>query len=104
MAKPVCLICGNPFDMDEEDQRHNTFAGGDVVISFGYGSIHDQLGFGSLGDEYLAKHMSETEAKMARMLKTDKIYARMCDDCWTKVWERCEGINVTTETKEERVV
>ena len=87
-AKPKCLICQKLIEVDE----NNFFDGGDVVISFGYGSRHDQCG------------IPDPTNDMEKMLNCNKIYARMCDDCWEKVFPLCEGHMVTTEQREERVV
>ena len=83
-----CLIC------QKELAGEEFFAGGDILISFGYGSRHDQLGVKSV----------EAVNDMERMLQCDEIRAVICDDCFEAVYPMCQGFNVTVEEIEERVV
>ena len=96
METPKCLICRKEIEVDE----HNTFAGGDVVISFGYGGRHDQCG----GHPNGLRCGTPALTPLEQLLQCDRIYARMCDDCFEEVYPLFEGYMVTKEIKEERVV
>ena len=96
---PKCLICRKDivfFDTfkNGDGSTHNSFEGGDVRISFGYGSRHDQLG----------GHGMPGQNPMEKLLNCDKIYARICDSCFEEVYPLMEGYMVREEITEERVV
>ena len=86
-SESKCLICQKALENAE-------FSGGDILITFGYGSRHDQLGMRSM----------EAINDMEKMLQCDEIRAKMCDDCFEAMYPLCQGFNVTVEETEERVV
>jgi Mg2+ and Co2+ transporter CorA len=90
MEKLKCIICCKEINASDD----YFFDGGDVLISFGYGSKHDQLGFRGV----------QAENDMEKMLQCDQIRAKICDDCFEKVFPMCKGYKVRTETIEERIV
>ena len=90
-----CLICQKNIVFSHEE--HNSFEGGDVVISFGYGSRYDQMGWRELAE------VRNAGGSLQPLLSCDKIYARICDDCFEKVAPLMEGYMLKAP-EEERVV
>jgi hypothetical protein len=94
MSEPKCLICHKVLKVDPTSEHWGWFQGGDIIISFGYGSRHDQLRM---------KDILPT-GDMDRLLQCDEIRARICDSCFEERFSLCEGYNVTTEKKIEKVI
>jgi uncharacterized protein YlaI len=88
--KPKCLICKKIIKIDEI----GFFDGGEVLISFGYGSRYDQ----KQGSPYKV-----SSSKLEKMLNCE-IRARICDDCFEEVFPLCEGYYVTNKIEEKRIV
>ena len=88
--KPKCLICKNEL---KADPNGDYFAGGNILMSFGYGSKHDQLGVAQ-----------PPHSDLDKLLACNQIRARICDNCFDEVYLLCEGWKVATKQTEERVV
>jgi len=75
-----CLICGKSLPWEESMELVE--GGGFVVLSFHYGSRHDQLA------TWVDKD------KKSELLRCDEIRAYICDDCFENKLDLFEGWNI----------
>jgi hypothetical protein len=91
-------MLGNCLHNYEPGPNHsgNVYDGGFMLVSFHYGSDHDQChGFGGR-----KAHRESTDA-MNKLLTCDEIEAFICDNCFEKKFEKMKGYDI--HTKRERI-
>jgi hypothetical protein len=86
---PKCLLCKKELEVNECGPSD----GGCAIISFGYGSRHDQIGYSN-----------PPEGALDKMLSCDEIRCVICDDCFEKNLDLFEGYRIKTHTKKTRVI
>lgn len=85
-----CIVC-----RDEIKSYHDCFEGGDILISFGYGSRYDQLGSP-------LPFPNTSQKDIDKLLQCDQIRAKICDDCFELIFPMCEGYEI--RNIEERII
>lgn len=92
-----CLKCEKPMSM-MKDMEKNPDDGGEMVVSFHYGSRHDMcLGM----PERLARH-DKAKTYRERLLFCDQIRAYICDDCFEKHIDLFQGWQVIRQAPIEK--
>lgn len=92
-----CLKCEKELKI-LEPTTSNIDDGGDLNVSFHYGSRHDMcLGYKG------RKEMHSGEDRRAKLLSCDHIQAYICDDCFEKHIELFDGYNNPEDTRREWV-
>jgi len=96
MEKVNCLVCDKELDYDPgESHRGNVMDAGFMLVTFHYGSRHDQC-HGFAGRK---NHVGESP--MEKMLACDEIEAFICDDCFEKKFDKMKGYDI--RRREDRV-
>lgn len=107
MLPPKCLKCEKELK-PVGDNCSNIDDAGYMEVSFHYGSRNDQMkGFIDI-TKFRRRRSGDPEppplTRRERLLKSDKIQAYICDDCFEKYEELFEGYSVHTKTDETRKV
>jgi hypothetical protein len=84
-----CVFCERELEPVFEDNQFQAFGGGDLKVSFGFGSRHDHLG-----------QRPDSEVPLERLLACDVIVGFICDDCFEKKHELFEGYNAVHQRPE----
>lgn len=92
-----CMMCRKELEYDDHGL---VMDGGFAVISFHYGSRHDQL----IGFENHPSGYSPPENAREKLLGCQEVRGYICDDCFENNLDLFEGYNTVRTTKEERVV
>ena len=87
----ICLICEKQVNMLNE---YNLDGAGEIIVSFGYGSNHDQIGVPDL----------TPQKRMDVLLSSDTIKSVICDSCFEKKEHCFNGYNVRTTLSEKLIV
>jgi hypothetical protein len=99
MSTKKCLICRKELEWDDIGLVYDA---GFMVVSFHYGSRHDQietpLSF------KCASWAGEKQDKLSTMLRSDEIRAFICDDCFESNLDLFEGYRITVKRKETKVI
>lgn len=98
--KVNCLICDKELNY-EPGKTHdgNVHDGGFMLVSFHYGSRHDQcLGFSG------RKAHRKDASPMHKLLTCDDIEAFICDDCFEKKFDKMKGYDIRTRRERTKVV
>lgn len=91
MEKVNCLVCDKELGLQ---YNGNVMDGGFMLVSFHYGSRHDQChGFGGR-----KSHRAES-SPMNKMLTCDEIEAFICDDCFEKKFEKMKGYDIKQQER-----
>lgn len=96
-----CLKCEKPLSM-LPDMPANPDGAGEIVVSFGYGSRHDQCsGWGGMPppSSGAPRHHRLTNTSVC-----NEVRAYVCDDCFEQYAHLFEGWSVRRVRPEERKV
>jgi hypothetical protein len=92
------MMCQKDLEMDGE----LVMDGGFAVISFHYGSRHDQMiGFERSGGP---RNYQDPQEKIEKLLECEEVRAYICDDCFESNLDLFEGYRISSTRKEERIV
>ena len=94
-----CLICDKSLEYESRPQHNgNVMDAGFMLISFHYGSIHDQChGFDG-------RKNWRDETTRSKLLSCDEIEAFICDDCFEKKMDKMKGYDVKVNRVRSKVV
>jgi hypothetical protein len=90
-GQAFCLVCDKELKL--EQHTGNVIDGGPMLVSFHYGSRHDQMGSKS---EYYQ------ETPLDKLLACDEIEAFICDDCFERKVEKMKGYEIEKTRKRIR--
>jgi hypothetical protein len=89
MEKVNCLVCDKELDYEPgADYRGNVSDAGFMLVSFHYGSRHDQC------HGFSGRKSHRDERPMEKLLTCDEIEAFICDDCFEKKFDKMKGYDV----------
>lgn len=96
-----CFKCEKPLQM-MPDMPTNPDDAGEFVLSFHYGSRHDQC----YGFEGRKAYLTQTEpvSRCRQLEASDQIRGYVCDDCFEKFAHLLDGWDVKTTRTEGKVV
>lgn len=86
----------------EWDDIGLVYDAGFMVVSFHYGSRHDQIETPAQAAHLKLK--GEKQDKLSTMLRSDEIRAFICDDCFESNLDLFEGYKITVKRKETKVI
>jgi hypothetical protein len=94
MEKVNCLICDKELDYEPgSNYNGNVYDAGFMLVSFHYGSRHDQCGFSGRADT----------KDFEKLLSCNDIEAFICDDCFEKKWQKMRGYDVHKRQERKKV-
>lgn len=98
LEKVNCLVCDKELDYEPGTQYNgNVTDGGFMLVSFHYGSCHDQChGFNG-------RKAHRNENPMQKMLTCDEIEAFICDNCFEKKFDKMKGYDIHTKRERTKV-
>ena len=89
MEKVNCLVCDKELEHDSDPPyRGGVTDAGFMLVSFHYGSRHDQC------HGYSGRKSHRDEQPMERLLTCVEIEAFICDDCFEKKFDKMKGYDV----------
>jgi hypothetical protein len=93
-----CLKCERELKILEPTSS-NIDDGGDMEVTFHYGSRHDMcLGFSG------RKTMHSGDSRLGKLLSCDVVRAYICDDCFEKHVDLFQGFDVIRPRPEEKKI
>lgn len=94
MEKVNCLICDKELEYEVyPSHRGGVNDGGFMLVSFHYGSRHDQC------HGYSGRKSYRNENPMNKLLTCDEIEAFICDDCFEKKFHKMKGYDIESENR-----
>jgi hypothetical protein len=94
--KMQCLICEKNIKLIYSNYPNNPDNGGEITVSFGYGSKHDQLPF--------IERSLDAPLRIDNLLSCDLIKAWICDDCFEKKQHLFNGFQIKKQVTEIKVI
>jgi len=109
MQKVRCLVCDKQLDYEPgPNHTGNVYDGGFMLLSFHYGSSHDQChGFSGrktmiLGIPVMPGEPEPPEPTPSqKLLACDEIEAFICDECFVKKSDRMKGYDIKVRRTRE---
>lgn len=98
IEKVNCLVCDKELDYELTPTHQGGVSGGGfMLVSFHYGSRHDQcLGYPG------RKANRENASSMHKLLTCDDLEAFICDDCFEKKFDKMKGYDIEVRTRRHR--
>ncbi len=99
IEKVNCLVCDKVLDYEPgPDYNGNVSDGGFMLVSFHYGSRHDQChGFP------MRQQLRGEKGTMENMLSCDEIEAFICDDCFEKKYAKMRGYDIHSRRSRTKI-
>lgn len=92
-------MCDKELEYEPGTQYNgNVNDGGFMLVSFHYGSRHDQC------HGFHGRKSYRNENSMKRMLTCDEIEAFICDDCFEKKFYKMKGYDIRTKRERTKVI
>jgi len=99
MEKVYCLVCDKELEYDPgSHHRGNVMDAGFMLVSFHYGSRHDQCH----GYDGRKSHRGES-SPMEKLLTCDEIEAFICDDCFEKKFSKMYGYDIVKKVERVKI-
>jgi len=106
MEKVYCLVCDKELEYDPGPRHNgNVMDGGFMLVSFHYGSRHDQcLGFPGRKNQRDAQPMQGELPPYTNLLTCDEIEAFICDGCFEKKFDKMKGYDIRQTRERTKIV
>lgn len=99
MEKVNCLVCDKELDYDPGPHHNgNVTDGGFMLVSFHYGSRHDQC------HGFAGRKNCLSDKPMEKLLTCDEIEAFICDDCFEKKFDKMKGYDIRQTRERTKIV